>query len=215
LNYLIDSTSKFGDFSIYESKDDNTRIKPRRIHVHAYGNALLTNYFDAYGNRDSLVAILYNPNYKKIVIPFSKKYKRKGKLEFLADEDGINYYKYNFFGRLKRIEYFRDTVLYRISTYQKNRLVHETFPTRKKYRKNFEYAYDKKGRIIKKDNDDYYFYRYEYNEFGLSREEKVYKRRDIVEEYILFTYDENGRLIRKKTYRRKNRLISEYFYKYE
>ncbi|MGH1387193.1 hypothetical protein [Kordia sp.] len=213
--HLIDSTDKYGNFLIYESKEDNTSIKPKRIHVHSFGNALLTYHFDTYGNRDSLVAILYNPKYKKIVIPFAKKYKRKGKLEFLADEDGINYYKYNIFGRLKRIEYFQDSVLYKISEYRKNRLISETYPTRKKYRKKYTYAYDKKGRIIKKDNNDYYFYRYAYNEFGLNREEKVRKKKDIVEEYTLFTYNENGRLIRKKRYRRKNRLIAEYYYTYE
>ncbi|WP_298516050.1 hypothetical protein [uncultured Kordia sp.] len=215
-----DSIDKYGSFLIYKTQKHNLELRPRQldeVHLSAFGNTIVTNYYDAYQNRDSMVALIQKSKLesKKIVIPFEKKYKRKGKLASMTDEDGINYYKYNIFGRLKRVEHFRDTTLYRIRTYRKNHLISETFPTRKKYKKKFTYEYDKKGRIIKSDNNDYHLYRYEYNEFGLSRQEKIYKKRNIVTEYTLFTYDENGRLISKKEYEREDRLIREFFYEYK
>ncbi|PKG50141.1 hypothetical protein [Olleya sp. 1-3] len=215
IEFMNDST-EFGHFFIYKS-DNNDILTKTSIenHVTGMGNGIITTYFDKYRNPDSIVTLTRKPEFKKIFVPIEKRYKKKGKLDYISDLDGKNFYKYNLFGKLKRIEHFRDTTLYKISEYRKNHLISETFPTRKKYRKKFTYEYDKKGRIIKRDDNDQDFYRYQYNEFGLSKIEKIYKKRNMVTEYTLYIYDKNGILKRKKEFIRNDKLRNEYIYEYK
>ena len=139
----------------------------------------------------------------------------RDRLKFITDLEGKNYYKYNLFGKLKRIEHYRDSVLYRIDDFKNGLLVSETFPTRKKYRRKFTYKYDKKKRLIKNDDHDYHFKRYEYNEFGIKKIEKVYKKKNDVLEYTVFYYSKNGILERKKEFYRNHKLRNEFVYEYK
>lgn len=215
VQFLKDS-SKFGHFFI--SKGTFSEVR-RNLNSKNYetgiGNGILKTYYDNYQNPDSIVFLKYEPEFKRIKTVIEKKYKRKGKLEFITDLDGKNYYKYNLFGKLKRIEHYRNSVLYRINDFKNGLLISETFPTRKKYRKKFTYEYDKKGRLIIRDDNDYHFYRYEYNEFGIRKIEKVYKKKNAVVEYTMFYYDKNGILKRKKEFTRNDKLRNEFYYEYK
>ena len=215
LEFLSDS-SKYGHFFLSKGKFSEVRKNGKeKNYVAGIGNGILKTYYDNYHNPDSIVFSIYGPKFERITTVIEKEYRRKGKLKFITDIDGKNYYKYNLFGKLKRIEHYRDSVLYRINDYKNGLLISETFPTRKKYRKKYTYEYDKKGQLIKRDDDDYHFYRYEYNEFGIKKIEKVYKKKNTVTEYSIFFYDENGILKRKKEFTGNDKLINEFTYEYK
>ncbi|WP_452233021.1 hypothetical protein [Lacinutrix sp. MEBiC02595] len=215
IEFLNDS-SKFGHFYISKGKFSDVRQNwNSKNYETGIGNGILKTYYDNYQNPDSLVLLKSEPILKRNTTTIEKEYKRKGKLNFITDLDGKNYYKYNLFGKLKRIEHYRDSALYRIDDFKNGLLISETFPTRKKYRKKFTYEYDKKGQIIKRDDSDHEFYRYEYNTFGLSKIEKVYKKKNIVTEYTLFIYDKNGKLKNKKEFGRMDKLRNEFIYEYK
>ncbi|MEM6686514.1 MAG: hypothetical protein AAF617_12095 [Bacteroidota bacterium] len=164
---FVKDSSKYGHFILFKAKEEDLL---QRVFYKDYatglGDALVTTYYDIHENPDSIVYTIEKEKTKKIVIPIEKKYKTTGKLAFITDEEGSNHHTYYAFGNLTQIQHFRDSVLYRIDTYDKNRLTTQVFPTRKKHRKKFIYAYDEKGRIIKRADDDYYFFRYQYNAFG-------------------------------------------------
>lgn len=215
LEFLNDS-SKFGHFFLSKGKFSEIRNKRNSKNYDAgMGNGILKTHYDNYQNPDSIVLSKYESEFERITTIIDKEYKRKGKLDFITDLDGKNYYKYNLFGKLKQIEHYRDSVLYQIDDFKNGLLISETFPTRKKYRKKFTYEYDKKKQLIKRDDDDYHFYRYEYNEFGIRKIEKVYKKKNAVVEYTIFYYDENGILKRKKEFARNDKLRNEFIYEYE
>jgi len=211
---LMKDSSKFGHFFI--SKGEYSEIsKNSKNYVSGMGDGILKTYYDKYQNPDSIVLTIYKPEYKKVSTHIEKHYKSKGKLDFITDLDGKNFYKYNLFGKLKRIEQFRDTILHKVSDFKNGLLISETFPTRKKYRKKFTYDYDGKGRMILKDADDYTFLKYYYNDFGIVRIEKIYKKNNRVVEYTLFGYDKEGKLVWKKEFYGKDILRQEFFYEYK
>ena len=215
IEFLNDS-SKFGNFFFYRGK--KSEIQQRTLlenYATGIGNGILKTYYDNFKNPDSTVFIVYQPELKKIVTQIDKRYKRNNKLDYITDLDGKNFYKYNLFGKLKRIDHFRDSILYKISDYKNGLLISETFPTREKYRKKFIYEYDRKGRMILKDDDDYILYKYYYNEFGIQRIDKIYKINNSVVDYVLFEYDKEGKLVRKKEYYGKDILRQELYYEYK
>ncbi|WP_405568985.1 hypothetical protein [Winogradskyella sp. Asnod2-B02-A] len=215
MEFLNDS-SKFGHFFIYKGeKIESQKRADIENHVSGMGNGIINIYYDKFKNPDSIVLLKYEPDFKRISTTIEKQYKRNRKLEFITDLDGKNYYKYNLFGKLKRIEHYRDSVLYRIDNFKNGLLISETFPTRKKHRKKFTYEYNKRGQLVKREDDDYHFYRYDYNEFGIRKIEKVYKKKNAVVEYTIFNYDKNGILKRKKEFARNDKLRNEFIYEYE
>ena len=144
IEFLNDS-SKFGHFFIYKGKKTESQKRTDiENHVSGMGNGIINIYYDKFKNPDSIVLLKYEPDFKRVTTAIEKQYKRKGKLDFITDLDGKNYFKYNLFGKLKQIEHYRDSVLYKISDFKNDLLINETFPTRKKYRKKFTYEYDKK-----------------------------------------------------------------------
>ena len=209
--------SEFGYYHIFDSDNINRNQKTSFDHYSmAIGNGILKTYYDNYKNPDSIVLITNEPKFKGSTTVIKKQYKRKGKLDFITDSEGKNYYKYNLFGKLRQINHYRkDSVLYKISNYKNGLLISEVFPTRKEYRKNYTYEYDKKGRLTKRDDNDYHFYRYEYNDFGIKKIEKIYKKNNRIIEYTLFFYDQNGTLTRKKEFDRNDQLTNEFIYEYK
>ena len=215
LEFLNDS-SKFGHFFISKGKfSDVSQYWNTKIYETGIGNGILRTYYDNYHNPDSIVFLRYDNEFKRVTTIIDKKYKRKGKLDFIGDLDGKNYYTYNLLGKLKRIEHYRDTVLYKISHFKNGRLMSETFPSRKKYRRKFTYEYDKKGRLVKEEKSDYEHIRYEYNDFGIHKTEKVYKKRNTTMEYVLFFYNQKGILVSKKEFDHNNKLRAAFIYKYK
>ena len=211
---FLNDSSKFGNFSL--SKGEYSEVnKKSKNYVYGMGDGILKTYYDNYQNPDSIVLTIYKPEYKKNSTYIKKNYKNKGKLDFMTNLDGKNLYKYNLFGKLKRIEQFRDSILYKISDFKNGLLISETFPTRKKYRKKFTYGYDGEGRMILKNADDYTFLKYYYNDFGIEKIEKIYKKNNSVVEYTLFDYDKEGKLIWKKELYGKDILRQEFFYEYK
>ena len=205
--------------NIFESKSGYLNREHKsslKIHFWSVGNGLQRNYYDEYGNLDSIYSNYNKDTLREWKYSIKKEYRRKGKLKYLINkENGKELYYYNSFGNLKKIELYKDSILYEISNYKKGLLVSEVYPTRKKYRRKFTYEYDKKGRIIKRDDNDYDFHRYQYNEFGLSKIEKIYKKKNVVMEYKVFIYDKNGILKRKKEFGRNDKLRDEFVYEYK
>jgi len=205
--------------NIFESKTDylNRKVKQTlKVHYYSALGGESKFYYDKYGNLDSIYQNYYKDSLKEWKYKIKKEYRRKGKLKYLINKfDEKEVYHYNFFGNLKKVELYKDSVLYEISNYKKGLLISEVYPTRKKYRKKFTYDYDKKGRIIKRDDSDYDLYLYEYNKFGLSKIEKIFKSKNMVVEYTLFIYDKNGILKRKKEFARNDKLRDEFVYEYK
>ncbi|WP_298346697.1 hypothetical protein [uncultured Algibacter sp.] len=205
--------------NIFESKTNylNRKVKQTlKVHYYSALGGESKFYYDKYGNLDSIYQNYYKDSLKEWKYNIKKEYRRKGKLKYLINKfDEKEVYHYNFFGNLKKIELYKDSVLYEISNYKKGLLISKVYPTRKKYRKKFTYEYDKKGRIIKRDDNDYDLYLYEYNKFGLSKIEKIFKSKNMVVEYTLFIYDKNGILKRKKEFARNDKLREEFVYEYK
>jgi hypothetical protein len=205
--------------NIFESKSNylNRDQKPSlKVHYWSAMNGLHKNFYDKYGNLDSVYSRYEKDSLKEWKYKIAKEYRRKGKLKYLINQnDEKEVYTYNLFGKLKKIDVYKDSVLYEINNYRKGLLINQIYPTRKKYRKKFTYEYDKKGRIIKRDDNDYHLYLYQYNEFGLIKIEKIFKKRNIIVEYTLFIYDKNGILKRKKEFARKDKLRNEFYYVYK
>ena len=200
LELLNRNKPKSGDYFVYpreyKSESEIVKFSPLEMKV---GNVFERNYFDRFGNLDSIYRrYLKNSKMKSGTLRAQKKYKRNNKLEYLIDVNGNkNVYSYNFFGNLRQIKQYKDSILYKISDYKNDLLIKESFPTRKKYRKQFFYEYDKKNRLVKRDDDDYYFYRYYYSEYGISKIEKIYKKRNFIKEITTFIYSTNGELKEK------------------
>jgi hypothetical protein len=205
--------------NIFESKTHylNRKVKQTlKVHYYSALGGESKFFYDRYGNLDSIYQNYYKDSLKEWKFKIKKEYRRKGKLKYLINKfDEKEVYHYNLFGNLKKIELYKDSVLYEISNYKKGLLISEVYPTRKKYRKKFTYEYDKKGRIIKRDDNDYHLYLYEYNKFGLSKIEKTFKSKNMVVEYTLFIYDKNGILKRKKEFARNDKLREEFIYEYK
>jgi len=171
------------------------------------GNIVDRNYYDHLGNLDSLCRTYIEDSIKKsFTIRANKKYKRNNKLEYLIDVNGNrNIYDYSFFfGKLRQVRKFNDSILIKISEFENSLLTKETFPTRKKYNKQFVYQYDDKKRLVKRNDDHYHFYRYYYSKYGISKIEKVFKKLNFVKKIITFEYHGDGNLKEKNvTFRSK------------
>jgi len=68
--------------------------------------------------------------------------------------------------------------------------------------------------MIKKDDDDSFFYNYKYNDFGIEHIEKIYKKRAMRVGLETFEYNSKGQLTIRKKFS-KDQLISEYHYTYK
>jgi len=205
--------------NIFESKSKYLirDLKPSlKVHYWSAMNGLNKNFYDKFGVLDSVYFSFQKDTLKEWTIKIKKEFRRKGKLNWMINQnEEKEVYNYNLFGKLKRIDVYKDDVLYEINNYKKDLLINQVYPTRKKYRKKFTYEYDKKGRLTKRDEDDYEFYRYKYNEFGISKIEKIYKKKNLVMVYTIFIYDENGILKRKKEFTRNDKLRNEFLYEYK
>jgi len=203
----------FESKSEYLNRDQKSGLK---VHFWSAMNGFQKNYYDQNGILDSVYFSYKKDTLKQLKKRTTKEYRRNGKLGYLINENNEKeVYTYNLFGKLKRIDVYKDSVLYEINNFKKGLLIDQIYPTRKKYRKKFTYEYDKKGRLIFRDESDSELFKYEYNEFGLSKSEKILKSKNMVLEYSIFIYDKNGLLRNKKEYRRiggKERLVNEYNY---
>ncbi|WP_298507087.1 hypothetical protein [uncultured Maribacter sp.] len=212
--------SKFGHYHIFNSENLNRHQKTSfDFYVMAIGNVYWRNYYDKFGVLDSINKKLQKEDTLKILnYKIKKRFKnnRNGKLEYLINEDGDkDVYKYNLLGKLKTVYHYRDSKLYRIKEFKNGLLVSEKYPQRKKYRKQYTYEYNNKNQLTKKDESDYDFYKYMYNEFGIERVEKIYKKRNSIMEYELFEYSANGELLTHKIFSRNNKIRTEYHYLYK
>jgi hypothetical protein len=213
---------KFPFINIFESKSDylDRDIKlNRKVHYWSAMNGLQKNYYDKYGNLDSIYFRYEKDSLKEIRTKIKKEYRRKGKLKYLINKhDEKEIYFYTLLGNLKKIELYKDSTLYEISNFKKGLLLSKIYPTRKKYRKRFTYEYDRYNRILKRDDKDYEYFLYFYNDSGLSKIEKILKKKDMILEQKLFLYDKNGILKTKKEFRKiggKLKLMNKYNYEYK
>lgn len=207
---------KYPFVNIFESKSGylNRDLKSSlRVHYWSFSNGFQRNLYNKYGHIESTQGKFYGDSLLIWQTTYKKVYRRKGKLKYLLNENNEKeIFHYDLFGKLKKTEIFRDSVLYQINYYKNGLLIKENFPTRKKYRKEFTYEYDNHGRLVKRDDSDYDLYNYYYNQNGIIRKEKIYKKRNRVIEYSLYQYDKNGELIIRKDYNRKNKIIAEFSY---
>jgi hypothetical protein len=202
--------------NIFESKTPYLykKIKPNlKVHYWSLSRALQKNFYDEFGNLDSIYSKYYKDTLIEKTHKIVKVYKRKGKLKYLINQHGEKEeYFYNLLGKLKRIEKSNDTVTFLTEYFKNNTIIKVT------YRSGitFNYKYDKNGKIIKcSDHTGIYFYKY--NNSELSSIEKFLTKKNILSERILFTYNSKGILIRKKEFKKigeKERLINEYIYTY-
>ncbi|MCP4053097.1 MAG: hypothetical protein GY739_08520 [Mesoflavibacter sp.] len=200
----------------YLNRDQKSGLK---VHYWSAMNGFQRNYYNKFGILDSVYFVYKKDSLKEFKKNTIQKYRRKGKLDYLINENNEKeVYTYNLFGKLKRIDVYKDSVLYEINTFKNGLLIKQKYPTREKYRKQFEFEYDKKGRLILRDDSDTELYKYEYNEFGLSKSEKILKSKNMIIEYSIFIYVNQGLLRNKKEYRKiggKERLLDEYNYTYK
>ena len=119
-------------------------------------------------------------------------------------------------GQLKSIENYVDTLEHGSFIYYYENGIISGEGTMKNGELEGAYSeYNKKGQLRKRDDSDHEFYQYEYNEFGISKIEKIRKKKNIVMEYTLFIYDKNGILKSKKEFARMDKLRNEFIYEYK
>ncbi|PWK17862.1 hypothetical protein [Xanthomarina spongicola] len=184
-----------------------------KIYIHKSNFGLTKFHYDNYQNLDSIILLKYNPELKKTKFIVEKEYKRKGKLKYIIDKyNGKKNYKYNQFGQLKTIEHYNtESTLYKISHYKNGLLISETKP---KYRSEITYEYSKDNKLIKK-SGSYTVTQYEYNDFGLKKIERISRKNNVVMNYTLYFYNENGTLERKKYFGKNDHLINDFIYEYK
>ena len=219
---FTDNNHKFPFINLFESdfyysgKDFKLT---KKIYYFSALNGESKYFYDRHGNIDSIYQSYFKDTLTEWKYKIKKKYRKNGKLDFLINKsDEKEVYTYNLFGHLKTIELYKDSTLYEISTYKKGLLIDVFYPTREKYRKYFTYDYDNKGRITKRDDSDYDLYLYEYNEFGLSKIDKIFKSKNRIVESTIFSYNKDGLLKSRKEYRiskNKKILTNEYHYTYK
>lgn len=210
--------TKFYFTTIFESKTPHiSRDLKSSIKLHYWQttSGWQRYYYDAFGNLDSIFSRYEKDSLRAWNTTATNVYRSKGKLKYRINTNGdMEVYRYTLFGSLKRIEVYKDSVQFEIRNYKDGMLVNQIFPTRKEYRKKLSYKYDEKGRMIKRDDNDYEYVVYQYGDFGLSRIEKRYKKNNKVSEYSLFFYDKEGRLQNKKVFEPSDRLREEFSYQY-
>ncbi|MCU4190258.1 hypothetical protein M9Q43_13925 [Flavobacterium sp. HXWNR29] len=204
--------------SIFESKTNyfNNDLKSNfKLHYFSGSFGKHINFYDNFGILDSIYISFEKDSLREWKYKIEKKIRKNGKLNWLVNYEGEKeVYFYNIIGKLKKVEIYKDTLLYEIQNYKNGILVSRTFPTREKYRKKFIYEYDKHGRILKRDESDYEYFKYEYNQFGLIKIERFYKKQNKLMGFTIFSYDKNGLLKSKKEYFRI-KLQNEFSYSYK
>nr|WP_321222469.1 hypothetical protein [uncultured Psychroserpens sp.] len=215
VNDSTDYSSTFISNGIIKNEIQNDEIENRnsKLFVVKTNNGILKTYYDNYQNPDSIIILNYRPGFKKSKFIIQKKYKRKGKLKYISEDlNGMKNYKYNLFGKLRTIEHYNtDSILYKISHYKKNLLISETKP---KYQSEITYEYNKNNKLIKS-YGNYAVTEYEYNKYGLKKIEKISRKNNVVMNYTLYFYKENGTLERKKEFGKNDILINEFIYEYK
>lgn len=215
INSTTDYSPIFISKGIIRSEIQNDEIENRdtRIFGVKSNNGILKTYYDNYQNPDSIVILKYKPEFKKSKFIVQKEYKRKGKLKYISDDlNGSKNYKYNLFGKLKTVEHYNtDSTLYKISNYKKDLLISEIKP---KYQSEIMYEYNKNNKLIKS-SGSYAVTEYEYNDFGLKKIENISRKNNVVMNYTLYYYKENGTLERKKEFGKNDILINEFIYEYK
>ncbi|MDO1512196.1 hypothetical protein Q2T41_05955 [Maribacter confluentis] len=205
--------------NIFESKSPhlNRDLKlSLKIHYFSAMDGEQKYFYDKFGVIDSVYFNYQKDSLKEWSIKIEKTFRKKGKIKWVINENGEKeVFNYNLFGKLQRIDVYKDSLLHEINTYKNGLLIKQSYPNRKKYRKEFIYEYNKNGRLLKQDDDDYHFYKYEYNKFGIAKIEKVYKKKNIVMEYTIFSYNKNGLLKSKIDFWRNGKLRNEYVYLYK
>lgn len=224
-----DSLNEFGFYEVYKENVSNplSELDSKQIYVKALSNNLMRLYYDKYNNIDSLVNTINRPVSEKVIIVRTNVYKRKDKLKYIitnSSGDSITF-KYNFFGRLKVIEFYKDEKLHKTLHFKRKRLVSEKIFNSKRFKDVLRYEYNKKGQIIKEDINDYDFFRYKYQGELLVRKEQVQKRDNVIKNYTVYVYGNDNLIKSKKIYEtpdsvdvsfgKKDELIEEYFYTYE
>ena len=206
---------KYHFINIFEPKGPylNRDLKSSlKVHYWSVINGFQRNFYNKHGHIDSTHGKYYADSILEWKTKYKKEYSGRGKLKYLLHDNEKEIFHYNLFGNLKKTEIYRDSVLYRIDHYKKGLLIKEIYPSRKKYRKEFTYEYDNYGRLVIRDDSDYDLYKYYYNQNGIIRKEKIYKKRNRVIEYSLYKYDKEGNLIGRKDYDRKNKIMAEFSY---
>ncbi|MCB4800328.1 RHS repeat domain-containing protein, partial [Neotamlana laminarinivorans] len=203
--------------NIFESKTEylNKKIKPNlKVHYWSVSRGLQKNFYDEFGNLDSIYSNYYKDSLIEKKYKINKVYKRKGKLKYLINKFGEKEeHFYSLLGKLKRIEKSNDSVTFLTEYFKNGRIVKVDYRNGIK----FNYEYDKKGRLTKL-NDRTGTYYYRYNDSKLDSIDKFLSKSNKLYERILFGYNENGILIEKKEYKKigdKERLINEYKYIYK
>jgi hypothetical protein len=203
--------------NIFESKTKylNKKIKANlKVHYWSVSKGLQKNFYDEFGNLDSIYTNYYKDSLIEKKYKIKKVYKRKGKLKYLINKFGEKEeHFYSLFGNLKRIEKSNDSVTFLTQYFKNGKVVEVAYRSGIK----FNYEYDKNGQVIKR-NDHTGTYYYRYNNSELKSIEKYLTKKNILIERTLFAYNPNGILIGKKDYKKiggKERLINDYKYAYK
>tara|TARA_R110002096_G_C14418574_1_gene708914 strand:+ start:14 stop:847 length:834 start_codon:yes stop_codon:yes gene_type:complete len=208
---------KYPFVNIFESKTNylNKKIKPNlKVHYWSVANGLQKNFYDKFGNLDSIYSNYQRDSLKEWKYNIKKVYRKNGKLKSLINKHGEKEeHFYNLFGNLKRVEKSNDSVTFLTERYKKGKVVEVSYRSGMK----FNYEYDQIGRVIKlNDNTGTYYYRY--NNSELNSIEKFLTKKNILFGRTLFTYNSEGILIEKKEYKKiggKEKLIDEFKYTYK
>ena len=182
---------KYPFVNIFESETEylNKKIKPNlKVHYWSVSNGLQKNFYDEFGNLDSIYSSYYEDSLVEKKYKIKKVYKKKGKLKYLINKFGEKEeHFYDLFGKLKRIEKSNDSVTFLTEYFKNGKIVEVTYRNGIK----FNYEYDKNGRVVKFNDRTGRFY-YKYNDSELNSIEKFLPKKNLLVERIIFTYKANG-----------------------
>jgi|TARA_R110002012_G_scaffold276421_1_gene463342 hypothetical protein len=208
--------SKFGHYFIYDKNNSDGKLKAEVNNIEfGVGNVFQRNYYDKQGNLDSIRQKLWkNDSLKELSFVTRKTYDDESRLLTLSERSKTYHYSYNNSNQITLIDYYNDSIHKEVKKYKNGQLISRKFPQRKKYRKEFTYQYDNKNRMIRKDNDDYIYYIFNYNDFGIESIEKIYKKKNERVGIETFEYNKKGQLLIRKEFM-KGHLINEFHYTYK
>lgn len=173
-------------------------------------------YYDESGYLDSVI-LKEGPGERAVVSKSIKKFDARNRIETLKNHDGTLHFKYDTEGKLEKTILIMSNGARKVTLYKNDKLINESWfdTSDKKYREQ-KYAYDTIGNPVRIDLNKYEHWSYEYNEYGLTKEEKWVgaDNKTTLEEQIIYLYDNDGNLTVEERFERgKLRKRIKYYYK--
>ena len=175
-------------------------------------------HYDDFGHLDSLILLIKDDKSgeRGTVMKTIKRFDSKNRLERLESHEGTFEYEYDTKEKLRKTVLTRRNGARKVDTYENDKLINESlFDTSNRKYLEQKYTYDNPGNLIRADINKYEYWSYEYNKYGLTKEEKwggPDNNKKLMER-IVYAYDNDGKLRMEEWFEQgKLRKLIRYYY---